>query len=143
MTLEPNHPHTIPGRAHFSVILRDTCEEVMLTLRDLVFDRASNTAGEFGLKMQSVERSWLSPVGLDARLADRLEILAERSGLAAKRMPSGAGHDAQTMQRVCPSGLIFVPSRNGISHSPEEHSDWTEIERGANLFLQAMIELSK
>ncbi len=46
-------------------------------------------------------------------------------------MPSGAGHDAQTMQSLCPSALIFVPSRGGISHAPEEWTDWPDIEKGA------------
>ncbi|MEP4274835.1 MAG: M20/M25/M40 family metallo-hydrolase, partial [Roseibium sp.] len=63
-------------------------------------------------------------------------------GLPARRMPSGAGHDAQTLQGFCPAGLIFVPSRAGISHAPEEHSDWEDIVQGANLMLQALIDLS-
>ncbi|WP_336057905.1 M20/M25/M40 family metallo-hydrolase, partial [Nitratireductor sp. CH_MIT9313-5] len=58
------------------------------------------------------------------------------------RMPSGAGHDAQTMQSLCPSGLIFVPSRNGISHAPQEWTDWDAIEKGANLMLRALMRLS-
>ena len=52
----------------------------------------------------------MSPVSLDSELADKLADLAERNELPARRMPSGAGHDAQTMQSFCPSGLIFVPS---------------------------------
>lgn len=143
VVLEPNQPHTIPGKAHFSIILRDTSESVMGMLRDMVHDRALDVARKSGLSLEFAERSWLPPVQLDADLANRLETLAGNMGLATKRMPSGAGHDAQTMQSICPSGLIFVPSRNGISHSPGEHSDWVDIERGANLFLQALIELGK
>jgi N-carbamoyl-L-amino-acid hydrolase len=67
---------------------------------------------------------------------------AQDLGYSVKRMPSGAGHDAQTMQTLCPSMLIFIPSKNGISHSPEEHSDWADIEKGANLMLQVLIGLS-
>ncbi|WP_269581548.1 Zn-dependent hydrolase [Roseibium sp. Sym1] len=140
--LTPNHPHTIPGRAVFSVILRDTSEEVMVALKSRFLENAAAVAGRHGLRLETRERSWLSPLKLDADIADRLTALAERHGLPAKRMPSGAGHDAQTMQRFCPSGLIFVPSRDGISHAPEEHSDWVDIEKGANLMLQALIELS-
>jgi len=140
--LTPNQPHTIPGKAVFSVILRDAGEDVMLALRSRFLENAAAIAGRHGLQLETVERSWLSPLRLDADIANRLEALAERHGLPAKRMPSGAGHDAQTMQRFCPSGLIFVPSRKGISHAPEEHSDWDDIEKGANLMLQALIELS-
>ena len=67
---------------------------------------------------------------------------AQRLGLQALAMPSGAGHDAQTMQALCPSALIFVPSRGGISHSPREWTDWSDIEKGANLMLSALIRLS-
>ena len=56
-------------------------------------------------------------------------------------MPSGAGHDAQTMQSLCPSALIFVPSRGGISHAPEEWTEWADIEKGAGLYLAALAEL--
>lgn len=140
--LTPNHPHTIPGRAVFSVILRDTSEEVMQALKSRFLESAAAVAGRHGLALETVERSWLSPLKLDEALADRLAALADRHGLPAKRMPSGAGHDAQTMQRFCPAGLIFVPSRDGISHAPEEHSDWEDIEKGANLMLQALIDLT-
>jgi N-carbamoyl-L-amino-acid hydrolase len=140
--LSPNHPHTIPGRAAFSVILRDTSEEVMQSLRSGFLESAEIVARRHRLKLRSEERSWLSPVDLDSALADRLAALAEQHGLSARRMPSGAGHDAQTMQAFCPAGLIFVPSRAGISHAPEEHSNWEDIEQGANLMLQALIELA-
>jgi hydantoinase/carbamoylase family amidase len=140
--LSPNHPHTIPGKAVFSVILRDTSEEVMRVLKARFLESAEAVAARHGLGLESAERSFLPPVGLDGALADRLEALAGRHGLQALRMPSGAGHDAQTMQGLCPAGLIFIPSRAGISHSPDEHSDWADIEKGATLMLQALVELS-
>jgi N-carbamoyl-L-amino-acid hydrolase len=140
--LSPNHPHTIPGRAVFSVILRDTSEEIMVGLKSRFLESADIVANRHSLTLRKSERSWLSPVALDADLADTLVSLAERDGLPVRRMPSGAGHDAQTMQSFCPSGLIFVPSRAGISHAPEEHSEWSDIEQGANLMLQALIDLS-
>ncbi|MEO9528731.1 Zn-dependent hydrolase [Roseibium sp.] len=140
--LSPNQPHTIPGRAVFSVILRDTCEEVMRALKSGFVERAAAVAGRHGLSLETTERSWLAPVRLDADIAARLSELADAHGLPARRMPSGAGHDAQTLQGFCPAGLIFVPSRAGISHAPEEHSDWEDIVQGANLMLQALIDLS-
>lgn len=142
VTLSPNQPHTIPGTALFSVILRDTSETVMRALRKRFEETALRIATRQGLVLQTVERSWLPPVPLDPALADRLEALAEAAGLPVHRMPSGAGHDAQTMQMLCPSGLIFVPSRGGISHAPEEFSAWPDIEKGANLMLQALIDFS-
>ena len=57
-------------------------------------------------------------------------------------MASGAGHDAQTLQALCPAALIFVPSRAGVSHAPEEWTDWDDIEKGATLMLAALMRLS-
>ena len=84
----------------------------------------------------------MEPIRLDADIARLLEEEAARLSLPALRMPSGAGHDAQTMQSLCPSGLIFVPSRDGISHAPQEWTDWDAIEKGANLMLRALMRLS-
>jgi N-carbamoyl-L-amino-acid hydrolase len=57
-------------------------------------------------------------------------------------MPSGAGHDAQTFARHLPAGLIFVPSAGGISHSPHEHTEWRDVEQGANLLARAIADFA-
>src|SRR5690606_2050323 len=95
-----------------------------------------------GLTAEISARSWLPPVTLDPGLAALLAEEAARLGIPALPMPSGAGHDAQTMQAVAPSALVFVPSRGGVSHAPEEFTDWPEIERGAALMLAAVLRLS-
>ncbi|MEP4271000.1 MAG: Zn-dependent hydrolase, partial [Roseibium sp.] len=83
--LSPNQPHTIPGRAVFSVILRDTCEEVMRALKSGFVERAAAVAGRHGLSLETTERSWLAPVRLDADIAARLSELADAHGLPARR----------------------------------------------------------
>jgi acetylornithine deacetylase/succinyl-diaminopimelate desuccinylase-like protein len=57
-------------------------------------------------------------------------------------MISGAGHDAQLMAGICPTAMIFVPSRDGISHSPAEYSSPEELETGANVLLHAALKLA-
>ena len=57
------------------------------------------------------------------------------------RLPSGAGHDAQMLARVCPTGMIFVPSRHGISHNPAEHTDAEDLAAGANVLLHTLLHL--
>ena len=57
-------------------------------------------------------------------------------------MPSGAGHDAQMLARVCPSGMVFVPSAGGVSHNPAEHTDDDQLAAGADVLLQVMLELA-
>ena len=58
-------------------------------------------------------------------------------------MPSGAGHDAQEMSAICPIGMIFVPSKNGISHSPKEYSSPKDISNGANVLLHTILKLDE
>ncbi|TPW27840.1 Zn-dependent hydrolase [Martelella alba] len=140
--LWPNHTHTIPGEALFSVIIRDRSEDVMRGLQTLFAHVTAAVAGAHGLTYQIEERSFIPPVSFDRKLVGLLTEEAARLKLPAKSMISGAGHDAQTMMALCPSAMIFVPSRNGISHAPEEHSEWADIEKGAELMLSALMRLS-
>jgi len=140
--IHPNAAHTIPGKAVFSLIVRDTEEEVMRALRRAMEARIAMVAGKHGLGVTIEEKSWISPVSLDGGLNALLHEEARAMSVSALDMPSGAGHDAQTMQALCPSALLFVPSRGGISHAPEEFSEWADIERGAELLLRALARLS-
>ncbi|MBW3097927.1 Zn-dependent hydrolase [Pseudohoeflea sp. DP4N28-3] len=140
--LEPNFPHTIPGLAIFSIIIRDTDAAIQQKLREAVQQRLQTVASRHRLTVEIVEKSLLAPVRLDPELAERIAAIAERRGMAWRRMPSGAGHDAQTMQSRWPSALIFVPSRNGISHAPEEYTEWDDVVCGAELLLDTLTELA-
>ena len=140
--LAPNFPHTIPGVAAFTVNIRDVDEAVQRSLTHAVTRRAQDVAGNRGLAVSIEELSWLSPVGLDADLVGLLRQEADALALESLVMASGAGHDAQTMQALCPSALVFVPSKAGLSHAPNEQTDWPDIEKGAQLMLNALIRLS-
>jgi N-carbamoyl-L-amino-acid hydrolase len=63
-------------------------------------------------------------------------------GLSVKRLPSGAGHDAQMLARVCPAAMIFVPSVGGISHNVREFTAPADVEAGANVLLQTLLQLA-
>jgi N-carbamoyl-L-amino-acid hydrolase len=67
---------------------------------------------------------------------------AEELGHKVSRIPSGAGHDAQMLARVCPAGMVFVPSVNGISHNPAEHTDLDDITAGADVLLRTLVQLA-
>jgi N-carbamoyl-L-amino-acid hydrolase len=103
----------------------------------------TGVAARHGLRLTVDGMGRLPPVALDSRIAALVETEAKRLGLAFSRMSSGAGHDAQTMQSMCPCGLIFVPSRAGISHAPEEWTDWAAIEKGAGLYLAVLCRLTE
>ncbi len=141
VAVSPNEVHTIPGRADFSVVLRDTDEAVMRRLAEALRARIAEVAARHRLAAEVTERSWLPPVALDRGHRQAARAAADRAGVAALDMPSGAGHDAQTMQGLCPSALIFVASKGGISHAPAEHTAWADIEAGAQVMLELLTDL--
>ena len=83
------------------------------------------------------------PVIFDAGLVDRVEHHAQALALSTRRMPSGAGHDAQMMQRLCPTAMIFVPSVAGLSHNVKEHTEASDLVAGAQVLLNLMLELAE
>ena len=140
--LRPNFPHTIAGEAEFSIIGRDVDEAAMRALAEACRAEIGAAAEAHGLGADIREQSWLAPVGLDSGLAGMLREEAARLGYAHRTMPSGGGHDAQTFAGLTRSGLIFVPSVRGISHAPEEWTEWADVERGATLMARAMARLA-
>lgn len=140
--LAPNFPHTVPGTAAFTLIIRDTDAAALDRLEAAMRERVAAAAQRHGLGCAIEDRSRLAPTALDPELVALLRGEAERLAIPATVMRSGAGHDAQTMQRLCPSGLVFVPSRGGISHAPQEWTDWADIEKGAAVMLAAVARLA-
>ncbi len=140
--LSPNAVHTIAGAARFTIVLRDTARAVMLDLRSRIGELVENVGASLGVSSRVETSSWLDPVALDAEIGAMLEAECAGLGYTLRRMPSGAGHDAQTMTALCPTGLIFVPSRGGISHAPAEFTDAEAIARGAQLLANALMRLT-
>ena len=83
------------------------------------------------------------PVAFAPKLVTRVEAIAKEFGLPVKRLPSGAGHDAQIMAAVCPACMIFVPSVGGISHNVEEYTAPADLAAGADVLLRLMLEMAE
>ncbi len=140
--VEPNSPNVIPGRATLSVEFRDLSEQVLRELGDAVKARSAEIAKDTGTTITFT----LASTNVGAAAASGVQQAIDRAADAAKvssvlRLPSGAGHDAQQIARLCPMGMIFVPSVGGISHSPRELTSWDDCARGANVLLGAVLEL--
>ncbi len=140
--IEPNHPHTIPGKAIFSLIGRDTSLDVMKAIAHAARQHLEEVAGSGGLDLTIEEQSWLDPKPCDPGIVTTFRRQAEKLGLPHRVMPSGAGHDTQFMAELTRAGLIFVPSIGGVSHAPEEDTAWPDIEAGANLLLHTLVDLA-
>lgn len=139
--LFPNYPHTVPGRAEFVVIGRDMDESVMTVLAGACRRHLESAAQIHGLVLSVKEASWLPPTPCHPDVIDAFDRQAARLGLDSLSMPSGAGHDTQMMAVLTKAGMIFVPSHGGISHAPEEHTEWRDIEAGCNLLLHTMLDI--
>lgn len=103
-------------------------------------------AGEIGAARGLDFRSRLAdatdPVALSPGIIAALREAASGLGLSPPGLTSGAGHDAQIVSSVAEAGMIFVPSVGGVSHAPEERTEWGDLEKGADLLLQAIIRLA-
>ncbi len=138
----PGAANTVPGLVEFSLDVRDTDGEVLRDLGNACRKALSAIARRRQLMFNFSELSRISPVACDSELVETLDQAACMLKLPALRMPSGAAHDAQIMAQIVPVGMIFVPSRDGISHSPSEWTSSSDIEAGANVMLQSVLKMS-
>ncbi len=142
VALKPGYPHTVPGEADFTLVGRDLDENVMKQIASACRRVLSSIARKHRLKFEYTEMSWLGPKPCDAGVADLIERTAESLGYSHMRMPSGAGHDTQFFSDITPSGLIFIPSKNGVSHAADEWSHWDDVEKGANVLFHSLLSLA-
>ncbi|AJC18985.2 Zn-dependent hydrolase [Pandoraea sputorum] len=142
VTVSPNLINVIPNRAVFTLDLRNTDADVLSEAVRRVFAKAEALAQAEGVRISHRSLADFAPVQFDERIVARVESLARERGHSVRRMPSGAGHDAQMLARVCPAGMIFVPSVKGLSHNVAEYTHDLDIGAGANLLLALMTELA-
>ena len=140
--LKPGSPHTIPGEALFTLVGRDSDENVMHELCNSCRKSLAALARRHNLRFEHEQISWLAPMTCNPRLVEMLERQAASLDLSFVRMPSGAGHDTQFLSEITRAGLLFVPSVGGVSHSPDEWTHWNDVESGANLLLNAAVALA-
>jgi beta-ureidopropionase / N-carbamoyl-L-amino-acid hydrolase len=138
----PGVPNIVPARATILQEMRDPDAAVLerLARRTLLAARRLATRRGLSVEVEDVVRA--EPVRLSPRIQTAIEATAAALGLATRRMPSGAGHDAQILAQVTDAGMLFVPSEGGRSHRPDEWTDWPAIERGANVLLGTLLRLA-
>ncbi|QDV23764.1 Zn-dependent hydrolase [Aureliella helgolandensis] len=134
----PGAANTVPGLVEFSLDCRDTSEETLEELSAAFRKALSAIARRRNLMFEFEQKSYIHPVQCSLPLVERLCHQARALGLDYQQMHSGAAHDAQIMGRMVPTGMIFVPSKGGQSHSPAEWTAWSDIEAGANLMLSTL-----
>lgn len=139
--LKPGFAHTVPGQVSFSLVGRDLDELVMENLANSCRKVLSSIARKYRLMFEYEEKSWLKPNFCSEEINQVVERVCKDFSYSHIKMPSGAGHDAQFFTELCPTGLIFVPSVYGISHAPDEWTNWKDIEKGTNVLLNTILHL--
>jgi N-carbamoyl-L-amino-acid hydrolase len=140
--LFPGAANVVPGRAQFSLEVRDTDPAVLEGLANAFRKSLSAIARRRGLMFEFEVLSEIDPVKCDPGIVQTIESAARGLGAQTLVMASGAAHDTQMMASLTRAGMIFVPSKDGRSHSPAEWTPWEDIEIGANVALNTLYKLA-
>jgi len=141
LIVKPGAPNVIPGEVNLTVELRDLSMQKIELLWKRIHAAGLVIAKKYGTTL-SYEKQHSNVAALsDPKMRSVIDEAVRSLGLTSQWMPSGAGHDAQDLARICPMGMIFVPSAKGISHSPKEFTRPEDVENGANVLLQTILRL--
>jgi N-carbamoyl-L-amino-acid hydrolase len=140
--LHPNLTNVVPARATLTLDVRNTDEKILQIAESKIKDFLAQIAVSEGVEIKTRQLARFEPVIFDDSVIDLVESIAKEQNNSVQRMPSGAGHDAQMLARVCPAGMIFVPSVEGISHNAAEFTDEADLNAGANILLHTMLALT-
>ncbi|MFO7484182.1 Zn-dependent hydrolase [Oceanibaculum nanhaiense] len=140
MQVSPNSRNVIPGRVFFAVDFRHPDDAVLTKMDSELRAACAKIAAEAGLEVEVSEFWYFPPTPFDAKCVAAVREGAKLYGYDHMDIVSGAGHDAVYMAKVAPTGMIFVPCEDGISHNEVENADPKDLEAGGNVLLHAMLE---
>lgn len=140
--LLPGAANVVPGRVDFSLEVRDTDPRVLEALQGAMRRALSAIARRRNLMFEFKVLSEIEPVKCSAGLLDEIKRVSDELKIPYLQMASGAAHDAQMLARITRAAMIFVPSKDGRSHSVAEWTDMRDIERGANVLLNTLARLA-
>ena len=138
--VSPNTSNSVADRVRFTIDFRHPSSEVLTERGNAIERTVRGAVRDCGVSV--TERFNAAPVEFSPVVTSAVERAAAAQGLSALRMPSGAFHDAQFMVPLCPTGMVFVPCRKGISHNPAEYSDPAQLAKGTRVLAQVLAELS-
>jgi N-carbamoyl-L-amino-acid hydrolase len=142
LDLHPDLVNVVAARAMLTVDLRNTEQPVLDEAERRLRDHVAALAADEGVDVAWRRLAQFEPVAFDPAVIDLVERTARGRGHSVLRLPSGAGHDAQMFARVCPTGMVFVPSRGGVSHNPAEYTEPDHLAAGAQVLADVLLELA-
>jgi N-carbamoyl-L-amino-acid hydrolase len=140
LNVSPNVPNIVPGSVKLVIELRDLSAKRVTMLGERIQSRAREIAAQTRTEIDMRLAAHHDPALATPEVQSSIEAACGKFGLKSQRLPSGAGHDAQSMALLGPMGMIFVPSVNGISHSPKELTKWEDCARGADVLLATVLD---
>jgi N-carbamoyl-L-amino-acid hydrolase len=143
MKAEPGAPNVIPGRVEFPVELRDLDAATIERMWEQIQQKFAQTDKEEGVETRCAVINDIAPALSDPLVQSVIREAARSAGLSTADVPSGAVHDAGEISRLAPMGMIFVPSRDGISHAPQEFTTWDDVANGAEVLYRSILILDK
>lgn len=142
MKVQPGAINVVPGRVEMWVDLRGIDAET-LAVAQAVRDAAGAIALRERTELHIETLSAETPVPMNAAVVGTIEAACQRLGVAFRRMPSGAGHDAMNLAKIAPAGMIFIPCRAGVSHNPAEHASVDAICTGIDVLTETLRNLAQ
>ena len=139
----PHSVNVIPGTCTFSLEIRDQDDEVMSLIEQKLQASLGDICKKYGVSYTFVPTSFHEPAPMTAWVKDSVEQAVKELGIGYSVIPSGAFHDSLIMTSVFPTGMIFVPSEKGISHSRYEFTEDGDIQNGCNVLLQTVLNVDK
>ena len=144
MSAEPGVPNVIPGIVNLSLELRDLSSKKISMIYNKILENTKIIEQETKTKFSfSPIDATGDPALMDKRIINILSDVSDDLGYTSMLMPSGAGHDSQTMALIAPTAMIFAPSKDGISHSPKEYTSFEMLEKTTNVMLNTIIKIDK
>ncbi|MEY4223834.1 MAG: hypothetical protein RIS33_768 [Actinomycetota bacterium] len=140
--LVPNLVNVVPRSATLTLDVRNTDEETLQRAEAEISDFLNRAANDEGVTIETRRLARFEPVVFDGRVIDLVEEVIAGRGHTNMRLPSGAGHDAQMLARVCPTAMIFTQSHLGISHNPAEFTEPADLVEGTDILLEVMWRLA-
>jgi N-carbamoyl-L-amino-acid hydrolase len=141
MEFAPGAFNIVPARVDVSLEFRSPDEDEFNHLDKALLELAARESLRFGLELKTEFLGRHSPSLMSDAARSAFAAACDDLGLSHMPLPSGAGHDGQSLADLCPVGMIFVPSVDGASHSPREFTKWEDCVNGANVLLQAALRL--
>lgn len=142
LSVEPNASNVIAKTVRLSIDIRSMDEKNLKKAAAQLRKKAALITKQSGVEVELVRTMSVPPVKMSKNMLAVMEKITGQLGYSYLRMESGAAHDAMIMNRLAPAGLIFVPSKGGLSHHPDEWTDYEDLKRGIELMLHTIIRLS-